>query len=312
MKKLLFLMMALMVAPAMAAVELSIVDNADCTADIVVTVTGTDLNANLDSALAGIALDLSVSAGTIEDVTNYFLGGVSTDGDEGMGIYMGSIQFTGGTPEAILDVGSPVAPVSDEDAPGQLGTSEITLEFGCLHDMGDAALAGAPLAVTTLCTVEVSEACDLTLTADAKRGGPVLLGGADPSSDNLPVTGPITCAPPQCYIGPDQAEYAKYIAAGWTHAQMASWCNIYQCDGDVMNNVEIFLQDYRVYISDLNELLAHWQKKINDPTLNPAADVSHDAEIFLQDYRVYISDLNKLLSRWTWKDPAMPGLCNTP
>ena len=193
MKKLLFLMMALMAAPAMAAVTFSIVDNGDLTADIVVTATGADTVGGLgvDSLVAGIALDVSVDSGEIVDVTNYMTTGESVDGAEGYGIYMGTIQFTGDPCE--IDLANPAySPVAPHDDPGSVHddpfptnpASALTLEFGCLYDVS--VPADAPEAVTTLCTIEVSEGTTLTLAENATRNGVVLLGGGDPSSTNLP------------------------------------------------------------------------------------------------------------------------------
>ena len=70
MKRLMCLLVALMVAPAMAGVTISVVDNGDLTADIVVVADGDDADAN-GSLIAGIALDVSVDAGQILEVSNY-------------------------------------------------------------------------------------------------------------------------------------------------------------------------------------------------------------------------------------------------
>lgn len=307
MKRLMCLLVALMVAPAMAGVTISVVDNGDLTADIVVVADGDDADAN-GSLIAGIALDVSVDAGQILEVSNYKITGESVVGDKGYGIFLGTITFTGDDPVMIEDTGTPVAPADAPDNPPQLPGPACVLEFGALYDQ--AVPEAAPEATTVLCKIAVSEACNMTLAANSTRGGVVRIGGGAVAANF--VGGPITGSTyVRQYVGPDQAEYDKYIAAGWTEQQMdAAWARPYQCVGDIMNNTEVFMQNYRVYISDLNELLTNWKKKIDDPTLNPAADVAHNQEVFMQNYRVYISDLNKMLENWKKKDAELDGNCN--
>jgi hypothetical protein len=60
------------------------------------------------------------------------------------------------------------------------------LEFGALYDQ--AVPEAAPEATTVLCTIAVSEACNMTLAANSTRGGVVLIGGGAASATNLPVT----------------------------------------------------------------------------------------------------------------------------
>ena len=79
-KYMLMLALALIASPALAGVTISVVDNGDCTADITYAVTG---EAN---AVAAFALDISVDAGTITEVTGFHTG-VSVDGDAGYGIF---------------------------------------------------------------------------------------------------------------------------------------------------------------------------------------------------------------------------------
>jgi len=199
MKKLMCLLVAILVAPAMAAVSFDIVDNGDGTADIVVVADGDDADAN-GSRVAGIALDVSVDAGVITDVYNFKTTGESVVGDKGYGIFLGTITFTGGTPEEIANTGTPVAPADAPDMPGQIGSSAIVLELGALYDQ--AVPEAAPDGTTVLCTIAVSEACNMTLGANATRGGVVLIGGGAPSGTNLALTKAIGGGGPQ-YTGPD-------------------------------------------------------------------------------------------------------------
>lgn len=91
----------------------------------------------------------------------------------------------------------------------------------------------------------------------------------------------------------------------------ACWCEPYQCDGDADGKTSGFPLNYRVYAGDLNLILDNWQKKIDDPTLNPCADIDHKAETS-EKYRVYKNDLAILLTAWKKKDAELPGDCPRP
>ena len=297
------LLVAVLVAPAMAAVTISVVPGVTpCTADIVAVADGADADTN-GSLVAGIALDVSVSAGVILDVYNFKTTGESVAGDKGYGIFLGTMTFTGGDPEEILNTGTPVAPSSAPDNPGQLGSSAIVLELGALYDQ--ATPEAAPDGTTVLCTILASENCTMTLAANATRGGVVLIGGGAPSALSL-VPGAITCVIAPCYVGPHQAQHQLYINAGYTREQMACWCNNYQCQGDAAGEKNAL--GYRVYTLDLNALAASWRAKLGDANLNPCADVVHDTNAL--GYRVYTTDLNLLAGNWRKKDTDLAGGCN--
>ena len=213
MKKLMFLMVALLVVPAMAAVEITLVEVPGETAvDIVITATGDDTVGGLDakSLVAGIALNVSVEAGeVITSVTNYMTTGVSVDGvgTKGYGIYMGTITFTGGDPEDIDDTGTPVAPPTAPDAPGELPGESCVLEFGGLFDVANA--LDAPDAVTTLARINVVAPATVTVTEEIPtRGGIVNIGGAAPSGVIMPP--PTLIEDDDCYAG--QPDYAEWVA----------------------------------------------------------------------------------------------------
>lgn len=302
MKKLMCLLVALLVAPAMATVTISAVPGATpCTADIVAVADGDDADAN-GSLVAGIALEVSVDAGVIVDVYNYKTSGESVAGDKGYGIFLGTITFTGGDPEEIADTGTPVAPASAPDNPGQLGSSSIVLELGALYDQ--ATPEAAPGATTTLCTILASENCNVTLATNATRGGVVRIGGGAV----VPVLNgcAITCVTPECYVGPHQTQYKAYRDAGYSAEVMACWCNAYQCEGDAAGDKHAL--GYRVYTTDLNALAASWRAKMGDANLNPCADVGHDKHAL--GYLVYTTDLNLLAANWRKKDADLTGACN--
>ncbi len=315
MKKLMCLMMALLVAPAMATVTIRVVDNGDLTANIMIDATDPDADVN-GSLVAGIGLDLRVNVGTIVAVTNFMATGESVADAKGYGIFMGTILFTGDPVDAI-DLANPdytpVAPADAPDNPGQLGTSACVLELGCLFNVNTP--EAAPLATTILCTVQVSEEATLTLGENATRGGVVLIGGGAPSAmDPSTWYGLVTGPTGDCYAG--QPDYDEWVAVG----KPDSWCNRYQCRGDADGLEELlmhvpvpppgydvfthvftldlglFLDAYRVVLGGAGEDLAcdfdHSQELLmHVPVPPPGYDVftrvySADLAIFLDGYRV--------------------------
>lgn len=204
-----FLMMALLVAPAMATVTISLEQVEDeCALNLVATADGADTvdGAGLKSLVAGLALNVSVGAGeTIDSVINFLGSGVSTAAAPGYGIYMGNIMFVVTDPDGIPDngdettdidqVGSPVAPASAPDVPGQLPGESCVLEFAGLFDVG--VPADAPEAVTVLAKINVSDGATVTVSEEgATRGGIVNIGGAAPSGVVMPAPTQADCGPP--------------------------------------------------------------------------------------------------------------------
>ena len=95
------------------------------------------------------------------------------------------------------------------------------------------------------------------------------------------------------------------------------WCEPpygsgYQCDGDADGTDSGFPFHYRVFIGDLARIVDNWQKKIDDPTLNPCADVDHKDSGFPFHYRVFIKDLATIVENWMKKDKDLPGNCPRP
>ena len=257
MKKLMCLMVALLVAPAMATITVEIVDNADLTADIVITADGADADAD-GSLLAGIAFDASVDGGASILSVDPAKEGESTDGDEGYGIFMGNIVIAETSPGVyeITDPGGPVAPATAPDSPPQLPGAECTLEFGCLYNVNTP--EAAPLLVTTLCTVTVDQATTLTLALDDTRGNSALIGGGAPSSVVF-VGGAITGG--ECYTGPD---YAEWVTVG----KPDSWCTDRQCHGEAEtpDATEVIGKGtYWVGYNDIAVLLAGFKQAYPDP-----------------------------------------------
>lgn len=63
------------------------------------------------------------------------------------------------------------------------------------------------------------------------------------------------------------------------------------------------------YNGDLSLIVDNWQKKIDDPTLNPCADVDHKDSGFPFYYRVFTSDLAIINTNWKKTDAELPGDC---
>jgi hypothetical protein len=248
MKRLMCLLVALMVAPAMAGVTISVVDNGDLTADIVVVADGDDADAN-GSLIAGIALDVSVDAGQILEVSNYKITGESVVGDKGYGIFLGTITFTGDDPVMIEDTGTPVAPADAPDNPPQLPGPACVLEFGALYDQ--AVPEAAPEATTVLCKITVSEACNMTLAANSTRGGVVRIGGGAVAANFVggPITGGTDCWSNPCFAYGDANGDGSITAADITML-INAW-SVYDKCAD-------FNKDGSVTAADITIIITNW------------------------------------------------------
>jgi hypothetical protein len=123
------------------------------------------------------ALDVSVDKGRIIGITNFFRG-ESKVGARGYGIFLAAFRdhiiVSSGT-NANWDASdyTPLAVVADrpgDTLPG-LNSSGVTLEFGGLWD--PAAPATFPPVTGTLCTLQISEAAQVSVAANVSRGGVV-------------------------------------------------------------------------------------------------------------------------------------------
>jgi hypothetical protein len=123
------------------------------------------------------ALDVSLDKGRIVGISNFFRG-VSGVGAQGYGIFPAAfrdhVTVSSGT-NANWDVSdyTPLAVVADSPGntlPG-LNSAGVTLEFGGLWDGNTP--AAFPAASGTLCTLQISEAAQVSIAANASRGGVV-------------------------------------------------------------------------------------------------------------------------------------------
>ena len=250
------LLVAVMTAPAMAAVEISVSDNGGGTFDINYVCDGADADGGY-ALMAGIAIIVSVDTGDTIDAVIPAIDGESTAADPGYGVFMKTAQI-GGDP---LDWVTGASPVATPDSPGEvggLGENQITLEFGALYD----ADIDAPLAEGTLCTITVTGDSAVTLALeDVARGGIVMEGGAAPSSV---VLNPIIIPPPP----------------GCT------------CRGDVNDDDKISIADMSAIISYLSPDHAGTEPPYTvDPI--PEGDECYDVN---EDGKISIADMSAIIS----------------
>jgi hypothetical protein len=208
-------------------------------------------------------------------------------------------------------------PLAKTDAAGT-PTFPVSVFSLCMGELAQTATipASKDLAVITITRddgVGAGTGCTVSIAADDLRGTIV-----DPNGDPLTVTYPadlpiVWGGAPQCFGGAGQ-QWTDWNALG----NPTCWCDATtgvaggagrQCHGDAGNDVEVFLQNYRVFNSDLTLVIQNWQRKAGDPLLNPCADVDHKAEVFLQNYRVFNGDLTRVISNWQKKDDVIPANC---
>jgi hypothetical protein len=132
-------------------------------------------NCDAGETVRAFALDVSVDRGQIIGVSNYFTG-LSTATAQGYGVFPASfrdhITVSSGSNATWNVAGySPLAVPAD--APGGtlpgLGASGVTLEFGAIWDPTVA--AAMPPTNGTLCSLQLSEAANVSVTANAVRSG---------------------------------------------------------------------------------------------------------------------------------------------
>ena len=332
MKKLiLVLLVALLAMPAMAAVNVIAVNGStEKTVDIWVECTDAEVS-NGQSLLAGLAIDVVLSGGAeVTSVTGYKTDGESTSGSPGYGVYMevDQVKDPCGVYGWRTGVGDPVADPCDAPSDTLTGVGGITLEFGALYADPCDNMVNAPDPCMLICTIGIdcTEATELDLVANATRGGPVLKGGAAPSSvsmtQDLAISGCDECFPTDGVGG--QAAYDNWVYFG----KPDCWCNPFQCDGDIDGALQGNSKAgyYAVGTGDISVLLAAWEV-IEPPfgtglgttealgTLRACADLDH----LLQGnskagyYAVGTSDITILLAGWEVIEPpfgtGLPSDC---
>jgi hypothetical protein len=237
-------------APALAQVQVGITDLTGGQAAITYDTGGADVRA--------FALDITVSAGTIDAVSG-FKTGESVTGDLGFGIFPGN--FRDYIDPAAPDWGdanyTPVAPAGDPDAAGALGSSAITIELGSLY-----VDTNSPPATGTLCVLDVSADCNMCVTLNASRGSIVLEdANAAPSpvlACDVAVAGP-GGGGPACWEAPLGAS---------------------QCHADVNGDLTVNTSDWPAFRDS-------FLKTYPDPAYNPCGDYTRDGTVNTSDFPAF-------------------------
>jgi len=285
-----------------------------------------DINYSLDGAetelVRAFALDITVSDGNIVGVGDYVVG----DDNGGYGIFPANfsryitVNANGEVDDWSSPDYTPVADGADPGALGGLGTNGITIEMGSLYE------TNAPGTSGRLCSITVSEDCHVALALNAMRGG-VVMESAAAAGDVELIEADISTGPADCF--PDTPDYALQHADWVRYGKPDCWCNSavtgddvsvmnytagdYQCDGDAATDYENPFLKYRVFINDLNLVIANW--KLRDNAIgtpggpDPCADVDHNWENPFLKYRVFINDLNIVVANWKKNAGALPGDC---
>jgi len=287
MKKLIVILMLVALAgtPALAAVTIS-GTSSGTTGTVNYSVTG-------PNSVRAFALDITLSSGTISGVTcsnaSYY-------------IYPGSIAITSGSVSA---TGTCVCDATKFPGKGQggVGTAGVSVEMGSLYTG-----ASKPASSGTLLTFTVSATpCTATVGANSARGG-VVMENPDESpalSPALPITIPFGSG--VCYTGAHATDWAAVESP-------ACWCatgagsNPRQCHGDANAKEETTKNHYWVSTTDLNVLVAAWNKTYTQikgltysgdgTTKLICADFSQTVETTKNNYRVSTTDLNILITNW--------------
>ena len=148
---------------------------------VVVFVQATNGLANINytctagETVRSFALDVTVDRGQIVAVTNYFRG-LSTAAARGYGIFPASFRdnvtvSSGSNANWDASGYTPLAVVADNPAgtlPG-LDSGGVTLEFGALWD--PTVPAAIPPASGTLCSLQLNQTANVSIAANASRGG---------------------------------------------------------------------------------------------------------------------------------------------
>jgi hypothetical protein len=308
MRKIVLTVAILMLAtPALAAVKIIVTDEGNLIAAIKYQTDGEKVRA--------FALDVTVSAGTIDAVSDY-IKGESVPGNIGYGIFPANFAAhitvdpaTGDVQTWDVNAYTPVAPATDPGALGGLGTNGITIEMGALYSPPEDNSPNAPPTSGTLCKIKVSGDTTVSVTENATRGGVVLTDPAVSPTVNLTEAikhiVPVLACFPQA-----NSAYNDWVLLGKPDCWCAKPKGVgYQCDGDADGVDSGGINKFRVFTGDLSLIVANWRKKAGDATLNACADIDHKDSGGINKFRVFTGDLSILVANWRKKDAALPGDC---
>jgi len=223
----------------------------------------------------GMGLLIELSAGEIASVTK--------NTSNGYWVYPGSIVVE----DANQYNGDPVAA-------GGVGQSSMVIEMGALHS--PTGVGNGPAQSGQVIKFTVSANCDVTISADATRGGVV---NYDADESDVTYTGcTIVKAEPEC-LKSTAPEYAAWVA--WD--KPACWCYPRQCRGDA-DGIRTGL--YWVTTPDLNLLKSAYNKNdtaLRNITNGICADFDHTKTGL---YRVTTPDLNILKTYYNKSQTNVP------
>jgi hypothetical protein len=201
-------------APALAEVAITATDEGSGVAKIAYA---SDVN------VSAFALEITVTDGNISSISDYHVGDCNAT-EQGYGIFPANFNryIDANNPDWDNANYTPVADACDPGAAGTgLGTVKIIVEMGALYEDGN-----QPPLSGTLCKVTVTEACYLSVVANALRGKVVLtdFSEVDPNVAGATSVPMVFDCFPSCRSG----EYAEWVSVG----KPDSWCNVRQCNGD--------------------------------------------------------------------------------
>ena len=218
MKKMIFVLAVLIIAaPALAqqvVISCADADNGVC----VVSFDATGADPNLVRAFA---LDIVVDSGAkIIDVDD------SVNAD--YIIFPGSIVITGG---AVSSYGTAKGDPNLYAGTLGLDPNGMTVEMGSLYYPPGPGSVNAPAKLGELLRFTVDADCNVSISANAARGGVVMEDSSSPTS-NLPcaVCCSMTLAPTDC-LNSSAPGYTDWSSAYW--AKPDCWCYERQCRGDI-------------------------------------------------------------------------------
>jgi hypothetical protein len=336
--------LALSVAPAMATVTISAIQEVPSAAGAGYTATRVcnviDINyvCSASERVRAFAIEVNLDNGfTVTSVSDYNTGESSALAGKktGYGIFPGSFRDVINPASPIWADGNykPIAPATDTDANGTgLGTHKVILELGSLY-VGD---TNKPPASGTLCKLLISTGqnnnavggtgfgpkdCNIQIAVNTTRGGVVLEDGTaiTPTlvARGLVAAGKISF--PECFPcwAPYNAQYNEFILTFkprcWCGWQTGSPDWRAQCAGDADNKTQDLVGKYRVYTSDYTKLVQAWTKKATQLRFGDAnllcADFDHRSQDLVGKYRVYTSDYSLLAASWTKKETQLKPWC---
>ena len=272
MKKVLVLLAALLIAtPAMAATNVDI-ECSQVGETKVVRVDYTVTRTTEEPRLRAVALNISVSTGTIDAISN-FRSGESTQADPGYGIFPANFgrYIVPATPDWGHADYTPAAEAGDKGAPTGIPSSAIVVELGSLYDP-DLASTEAPLDTSVsgdpLFEITVSDDCIVTITKeDLYRKSLVMEDGNPPDTDNMG-TGQT------CVVSTD-----PYPDTCWSAVN---------CPGQTLGDATC---DGNVNIMDILKVKQSWAKSFGEAGYNCCAD-------FTRTCIVNIMDVLRLKQNW--------------